>query len=85
MATAVVVVGESFKIALPNEVSRAFPISEGEKLYIVATEDMLLIRRVPRDLPEALGKLVGGFALDKKAKKRAEKWLLNHAEKNLPN
>lgn len=81
MAAVIVEAGENFKNALPGEIGKIFPISTGEKLYIVASEDLLLIRKIPKNPPEALDKLMGEVVFDKKAKRRAEKWLLSQAKK----
>lgn len=81
MTAVVVEASESFKLALPSEISKVFSISTGEKLYIIASEDLLLIRKIPENPPEALDNLLGEFIFNKEAKKRAEKWLLRQVKK----
>lgn len=78
MASVVVEAGENFKITLPSEVSQIFSVSAGERLYMIASEDLLVIRKIPKDIPEALANIIGELTFNRRAKKRAEKWLLGH-------
>lgn len=81
MAGVVVEVGDSFEITLPSGISEIFPVSPGEKLYVVASRDVLLIRKLPRDAAERLDELAGDIAFDKEARKRAEEWMLRRMMK----
>jgi len=81
MAGVIVEVGDSFEITLPSEISKVFPVSAGEKLYIVASRDVLIIRKLPKSPAEKLDELAGNVRFDKDARKRAEEWLLKQMKK----
>ena len=81
MAGVIVEVGDSFEITLPNEISKVFPVSAGEKLYIVASRDALFIRKLPKSPAERLDELAGDIIFDRGARKRAEEWLLKQMRK----
>jgi len=81
MSSTVVEVGKSFKITLPSEIGKVFSISDGQKLYVLASEDLLILRKIPERPSDRLDELIGELTFDKDTKKRAERWLLNQAEK----
>ena len=70
-----------FRITLPKELRKLFPVSVGEKLYIIASGDTLIIRKLPQDLAKQLSKLLGNFKFDREARRRAEEWALKEAKK----
>jgi len=80
MSMVIVEVDERYRLTLPREVREAFKVSEGQKLYIIAMGDALLIKRMPQDPSEALRKLLGEFTFDREARRKAERWLLSQVE-----
>lgn len=74
---AVVSVDERHRLTLPKEARDSFKVSSGQKLYIIATEDALIIKRLPPDPSEALRELLGEFTFDREARRKAERWLLS--------
>lgn len=78
---AVVEVDERYRVTLPKEVRETFKVLEGEKLYIIALGDSLIVKRMPQNPPEALQRLLGEFTFDREARRKAERWLLAQVEK----
>jgi bifunctional DNA-binding transcriptional regulator/antitoxin component of YhaV-PrlF toxin-antitoxin module len=76
----IVEMDERYRLTLPREVREAFKVSKGQKFYIIAMGDVLLIKRMPQDPPEALRKLLGEFTFDREARRKAERWLLSQVE-----
>ena len=74
-------VDERFRITLPRELRKLFPVSAGEKLYIVASGDILIIRKLPQNPAKQLSKLLGDFKFDREARRKAEEWLLRETKK----
>ncbi len=83
LAMAIVEVDGRYRLTLPKEVRESFKVSEGQKLYIIPTEDALLIKKLPPDPSQALRELLGEFTFDREARGKAERWLLSQvAEKS---
>lgn len=76
----VVDVDERYRVTLPKEVRETFNVCAGEKLYVIALEDSLIVKRMPQNPAEALQRLLGEFTFDREARRRAEKWLLARVE-----
>jgi len=53
----------------------------GEKLYIVASGDILIVRKLPQNPTRQLSKLLGDFKFDREARRKAEEWLLRETKK----
>jgi len=73
--SSIIQIDERFRITLPRKLRRIFPVSAGEKLYIVASGDMLILRKVPQDPSSKLDEILGDFKFDRDARRRAEEWL----------
>jgi len=76
----VVQVDERFRVTIPRKLRRVFRMSVGERLYVIASGDVLLLRRVPQDPSRRLDELAGDLKLDREARRRAEEWLLREAK-----
>ena len=74
--SAVIQVDERFRVTLQRKLREVFPVSVGEKFYVIASGDVLLLRRIPRDPSSKLDELLGDFRFDREARRRAEEWLL---------
>lgn len=77
----VVEVDERHRLTLPKDIRETFKMSEGQKLYIIAVGDTLIVKKVPRNPSEALRDLLGDLNFDREARRKAEKWLLTQAGK----
>jgi bifunctional DNA-binding transcriptional regulator/antitoxin component of YhaV-PrlF toxin-antitoxin module len=73
---ALVQVDDRHRLTLPKEVRGRFKVAKGQKFYIVSMGDDLVMKPVPKDPSEKLSSLIGDFRFDRKARKEAEKWLL---------
>lgn len=68
-----------FRVTIPKDVRANLFVKEGQKLYVVSFGGALLMKPVPDDPSAKLDELLGDFRFDLKARKRAEKWLLQKA------
>ena len=76
----VVKVDERFRIILPRELRKPFPISVSEKFYVIASGDMLLLKKTRLDPSSELDKLLGDLKFSREARRKAEEWLLRKME-----
>jgi len=72
----IVQVDERFRVTITRRLRKIFPVSVGEKLYVVASGDALLLKRVPRDPAGRLDEILGDLKFDRESRRRAEGWLL---------
>jgi bifunctional DNA-binding transcriptional regulator/antitoxin component of YhaV-PrlF toxin-antitoxin module len=77
----IVQVDERFRLTLPEDVRSSFKVEKGEKLYITTAGDTLIIKRIPKDIPKKLEKIIGRFTFDRSARRKTEEWLLKQPRK----
>lgn len=77
----IVEVDERFRLTLPKEIRESFKVTKGEKLYVITLGDILIIKRIPEDIPKKLEKIIGKFNFDRSARRKAEEWFLKQARK----
>ena len=75
-------VDERFRVTLPRGLRKRFQLSAGEKLYIISSGDILLVRKIPSDPSSRLEELIGGIRFDREARRGAEKWLQKEAQES---
>ena len=76
----VVEVDERFRITIPRKLRRAFPVWAGEKLYVIAAGDMLILRKISEDPSARLHQLLGNLRFGREVRRRAEEWMLKEAK-----
>jgi len=75
----VVEVDSRFRVTIPSEVRKQVQVNEGQKFYVIPYEHGLLLKPIPSDAPRKLDQMIGDFKFDRKAARKAEKWLLGQA------
>ena len=65
-----------FRVTIPREAREGLKVKEGQKLYVVSYGGAFVMKPLPADPAERLDALIGDFRFDKKARKKAEGWLL---------
>jgi len=76
MGMSIVEVDSRFRVTIPSEVRKQVEVSEGQKFYVIPYEHGLLLKPLPADASHKLDQLIGDFKFDRKAERKAEKWLL---------
>ena len=77
----VVKLDEKFRFTLPKEVRRSFKVKKRQKLYIVTSDNELLIKLIPSDVAKGLEKIAGGFTFSSNTRRKAEEWLFKNEKK----
>jgi len=71
-----------FRLTLPKEVRRSLRITKGQRVYIAAGGDTMVIKVLSRDPSEDLARILGDFKFDRAARRQAEKWLLKEVSRD---
>jgi AbrB family looped-hinge helix DNA binding protein len=69
-------VDQRYRITIPKSVRATFRIVRGQKFYLVPYGEDILMKPVPADPADKLDTAMGDFAFDRRARRRAEEWLL---------
>lgn len=72
----IVVVDERFRVIIPREVRRALKLSKGQRLYVVASGNEIIMRVIPKDPSERIKEILGDFEFNREERRKAEEWLL---------
>jgi len=75
-------VDERYRITIPKDVRSAFRVVRGQKFFLVPYDDGILMKPVPPDPAGKLDDIIGDFAFDRSARRKAEEWLLDEKESN---
>ena len=71
-----VVVDDRFRITIPKEVRAVLRLSRGQKLYVVASGNEIILKVLPKDPSDRIRRILGDFEFNREERRRAEKWLL---------
>lgn len=78
----IVEVDSRFRVTIPRDIRKKIEVREGQTFYLLPYERGLLMKPVPKGTSSKLDELIGDFKFDRKARRRAEKWLLEQAQKS---
>jgi bifunctional DNA-binding transcriptional regulator/antitoxin component of YhaV-PrlF toxin-antitoxin module len=73
---ALVEVDDRHRLTIPRGVRERFRIMRGQKFYLVPAGDELILKPIPEDPSKQLSNLIGNFRFDRRARRKAEKWLI---------
>lgn len=76
-------IDDRFRLTLPRKIRKALRLEKGQKIYVVAAGDTVVMKILAKDPSEKLADLLGEFRFDRKARRKAEKWLLKEASKSI--
>ncbi|MGH9919757.1 MAG: AbrB/MazE/SpoVT family DNA-binding domain-containing protein [Nitrososphaerales archaeon] len=65
-----------YRITIPKDVRAAFKVVKGQRFYLIPYGGDILMKPVPADPAEELGRVIGDFEFGKDARRGAEEWLL---------
>jgi len=77
---AVVEIDDRHRITIPKYFREALNMTDKQKLYIVATGDTLIMKKIPPNPSESLNEALGDTKFDRDTRRKAEEWLLNLAK-----
>jgi AbrB family looped-hinge helix DNA binding protein len=70
-----------FRVTIPKDIRKALNVIEGQKLYVVSYGDSLIMKPVPAEPSRRLDQIIGDFQFDRKARAKAEEWLLRQQDR----
>ena len=76
---ALVQMDERHRLTLPKDVRQKFRIVKGQKFYLIPSGNELIMKPIPKNPEKKLDEILGKFTFDRKARGRAERWLLKEA------
>jgi bifunctional DNA-binding transcriptional regulator/antitoxin component of YhaV-PrlF toxin-antitoxin module len=79
---ALVQVDERHRLTVPKDIREKLRIIKGQKFYLVPSGDDLIMKPIAKDPAKKLDEILGDFAFDREARRRAEKWLLRETNRN---
>ena len=82
MGMSVVEVDSRFRVTIPTEIRKTVEVREGQTFYLIPFEDGLLMKPLPKDPSRRLDEIIGDFTFDRKARRKAEEWLRERAQKS---
>jgi AbrB family looped-hinge helix DNA binding protein len=81
MKLSIVEVDKNYRIVISKEIRKVFSIKPGQKVYILAAGDKIILIPLPENIDKELDKLSSDIEWNRKVRENLEQFLVSKAEK----
>lgn len=79
----IVEVDKNYRIVISKEIRKLFSIKPGQKVYLLAAGDKIILIPLPENLNEELDKLSSNIEWNRNVRENLEQFLISKAVKNI--